>query len=191
MIDNINKIITIDGPSGSGKGAVSRILSDRLDWNLLDSGALYRLVALSSDKQKIALDDIDSLTDIALNLPVVFAADSVGGETQVLLDSEDVSLDIRQEAIGERASKIAVIPEVRAALLQRQKDFATEKGLVADGRDMGTVVFPDAQLKIYLTASAKARAERRHKQLLDKGITAKIDGLYSAHPWYLLKRLSR
>ena len=180
MIDiNNKKIVTIDGPSGSGKGAISRLLAQSLGWDLLDSGALYRLVALRSQRLNIEHTEISALTEIAANLPVVFSAESEGGETQVLLDGEDVSLAIREEAIGERASKIAVLPEVRAALLQRQRDFATEKGLVADGRDMGTVIFPEAALKLYLTASARARAERRLKQLEQKGIPAKIDGLYS------------
>jgi len=173
------KIITIDGPSGSGKGAISRLLAQSLGWNLLDSGALYRLVALRSQRLNIDHSDVLALTEIALNLPVTFSAESEGGETQVLLDGEDVSLAIRVEAIGERASKIAILPEVREALLQRQRDFSTQQGVVADGRDMGTVVFPEAALKLYLTASAKARAERRLKQLEEKGISAKIDGLYS------------
>ncbi len=173
------KIVTIDGPSGSGKGAVSRLLAGSLAWNLLDSGAIYRLVALHSQRLNIEHTEVSALTKVSTNLPVAFSIESQGGETQVLLDGEDVSLAIREEAIGERASKIAVFPEVRAALLQRQRDFATDQGLIADGRDMGTVVFPEAALKIYLTASARARAERRFKQLEQKGIPAKIDGLYS------------
>ena len=173
------KIVTIDGPSGSGKGAVSRLLAGSLAWNLLDSGAIYRLVALHSQRLNIEHTEVSALTEVSTNLPVAFSIESQGGETQVLLDGEDVSLAIREEAIGERASKIAVFPEVRAALLQRQRDFATDQGLIADGRDMGTVVFPEAALKIYLTASARARAERRFKQLEQKGIPAKIDGLYS------------
>ena len=173
------KIVTVDGPSGSGKGAISRLLAQSLGWDLLDSGALYRLVALRSKRLNIKHTDMQALFEIAANLPVVFSTESEGGETQVLLDGKDVSLAIREEAIGERASKIAVLPEVRQALLQRQRDFATEQGLVADGRDMGTVVFPEAALKLYLTASAQARAERRLKQLEEKGISAKIDGLYS------------
>ncbi len=173
------KIVTIDGPSGSGKGAISRLLAMSLGWDLLDSGALYRLVALHSGRLNIEHTNVPTLTEIAANLPVTFSTESEGGETQVLLDGEDVSLAIREEAIGERASKIAILPEVRAALLQRQRDFATEHGLVADGRDMGTEIFPNAALKLFLTASAKARAERRFKQLEEKGISAKIDGLYS------------
>jgi cytidylate kinase len=173
------KIITIDGPSGSGKGAISRLLAQQLDWDLLDSGALYRLVALSSERQDVAVDDVYELAEIAANLPVVFSSKNTEEETKVLLANEDVSLAIRAENIGEKASQIAVLPEVRASLLQRQRDFAGDKGLVADGRDMGTVVFPEAALKIFLTASARARAKRRHMQLLEKGISAKIDGLYS------------
>ena len=180
MIDiNNKKIVTIDGPSGSGKGAISRLLAQALGWNLLDSGALYRLVALHSERLKIKHTDEKALSEIAANLPVIFSTESEGGETQVLLDGEDVSLAIREESIGERASKIAVLPQVRDSLLQRQRDFATDQGLIADGRDMGTEVFPEAALKLFLTASAKARAERRFKQLEEKGISAKIDGLYS------------
>ena len=176
---NNKKIVTIDGPSGSGKGAISRLLAQALGWNLLDSGALYRLVALHSERLKIKHTDEKALSEIAANLPVIFSTESEGGETQVLLDGEDVSLAIREESIGERASKIAVLPQVRDSLLQRQRDFATDQGLIADGRDMGTEVFPEAALKLFLTASAKARAERRFKQLEEKGISAKIDGLYS------------
>ena len=176
---NNKKIVTIDGPSGSGKGAISRLLAQALGWNLLDSGALYRLVALHSERLKIKHTDEKALSEISANLPVIFSTESEGGETQVLLDGEDVSLAIREESIGERASKIAVLPQVRASLLQRQRDFATDQGLIADGRDMGTEVFPEAALKLFLTASAKARAERRFKQLEEKGISAKIDGLYS------------
>ena len=180
MIDiNNKKIVTIDGPSGSGKGAISRLLAQALGWNLLDSGALYRLVALHSERLKIKHTDEKALSEIAANLPVIFSTESEGGETQVLLDGEDVSLAIREESIGERASKIAVLPQVRDSLLQRQRDFATDQGLIADGRDMGTEVFPEAALKLFLTASAKARAERRFKQLEEKGISAKMDGLYS------------
>ena len=180
MINKINKkIITIDGPSGSGKGAISRLLAETLGWELLDSGALYRLVALSSAQQNIELDRVMTLVDIALDLPVKFQSDTSGGETQVFLAGIDVSLAIRQEEVGERASKIAAIQAVRDALLERQREFASSKGLVADGRDMGTTVFPNAGLKIYLTASAQSRAERRFKQLQDKGIPAIIDSLYS------------
>jgi len=146
------KIITIDGPSGSGKGAISRLLAEKLNWTLLDSGALYRLVALSSLEEDISIDKTITLVDIALDLPVVFSASSAGGETRVLLDGVDVSLAIRQEDIGERASKIAAIQDVRDALLERQREFASSNGLVADGRDMGTTVFPQAALKIFLTA---------------------------------------
>jgi len=174
-----NKIITIDGPSGSGKGAISRLLARELSWDLLDSGALYRLVALQAVRSDTASDNVLILSDIAADLPVVFHVDDKNQETKILLDSEDVSAAIRAEEIGEKASQIAVHAEVRAALLQRQRDFLTPQGLIADGRDMGTVVFPEASLKIYLTASARARAERRHKQLLEKGFSAKIDGLYS------------
>ena len=169
-------VLTIDGPSGSGKGTIARQVADRLGWNLLDSGALYRLVALAARNRSIALDDESAVADIARQLDVKFGANEAG-EEQVWLAGEEVSARIRTEQAGEGASKVAALPAVRLALLDRQRSFATPAGLVADGRDMGTVIFPDAQLKIFLTASPAERAQRRYKQLKDKGLDANLAAL--------------
>ena len=152
-------VIAIDGPSASGKGTVAARVAEALGMDYLDSGALYRLTALAAQKQGVAWDDEAALEPIAAQLPVAFVA---GG---ILLNGEDVSATIRQEAIGMGASQVAKWPAVRAALLERQRAFAGERGLVADGRDMGSVVFPDAKLKVFLTASAEERARRRALQL--------------------------
>jgi CMP/dCMP kinase len=157
-------IITIDGPSGSGKGTVARQVANRLGWRLLDSGALYRLVAFAGQQKGLAPDDEPGHTRVAQSLGVTFGLEADGGE-QIWLDGQEVSARIRTEQAGEGASRVAAMPGVRAALLDRQRAFATPPGLVADGRDMGTVVFPGAALKIYLTASAEERARRRHNQL--------------------------
>jgi cytidylate kinase len=157
-------IITIDGPSGSGKGTVSRRVAARLGWRLLDSGALYRLVAFAGQQQGLALDDQAGHTRVAADLDVKFGTSADGGE-QIWLEGVEVSRAIRSEQAGEGASRVAAMPGVRAALLERQRAFAMPPGLVADGRDMGTVVFPSADLKIYLTASAGERAQRRYNQL--------------------------
>jgi cytidylate kinase len=168
------KVLTIDGPSGSGKGTVAKILSQKLDWNLLDSGALYRLVAYGAIKHGIALDDERSLADLALNLDVEFKLEE-GSELLIpVFEGEDVSKKIRTESCGEAASKVAALTPVRDALLDRQRAFATEQGLIADGRDMGTVVFPEAPVKIYLSASAEERAERRYNQLKASGESVSI-----------------
>lgn len=164
-------VITIDGPTASGKGTVSQHVAAALGWHALDSGALYRLVALAALRGAIALDDEPVLGQTARNLPARF------GDGRVYLSGEDVSDAIREEAIGLGASQVAALPAVRAGLLERQRDFRQGPGLVADGRDMGSVVFPDAALKVFLTASAEARAERRLKQLKEKGISAKFDSL--------------
>ena len=169
-------VITVDGPSGSGKGTVSRVLADVLGWHLLDSGALYRLTALSAAKQGVADDDVGALAAVAKALSVVFGTDEQGNE-RVLLDGEDVSLAIRTESCGERASIIAAIPAVREALVDRQRAFAQAPGLVADGRDMGTRIFPKSGLKVFLTASAAERADRRYKQLKEKGIDVNLAAL--------------
>ena len=169
-------ILTIDGPSGSGKGTIARLVSTRLGFHLLDSGALYRLVALAGLRRGLAPDDQDGHGAVARALDVSFGVDAAGHE-QVRLEGEDVTGAIRTEATGAEASRVAAMPPVRQALLQRQRDFALPPGLVADGRDMGTVVFPSAPLKIYLTASAAERARRRHKQLMEKGLTVNIDDL--------------
>lgn len=156
-------VLTIDGPSGAGKGTIARRLADLLGWHLLDSGALYRLLALAAEIRGIALDDDERLSALALTLNVEFR---IEGETQrIFLDDEDVTDTIRTETVGAGASKVAAVPAVRQALLQRQRAFRQAPGLVADGRDMGTVVFPDAPLKVFLTASAEERARRRYSQL--------------------------
>jgi CMP/dCMP kinase len=163
-------VITIDGPSGSGKGTIARLLARELGYHFLDSGALYRLLAFAAKRRGITLDDEPSLVTLAGELDIVFPAE--GGEDDVLLDGENIGALIRTEAAGAGASKVAALPEVRAALLQRQRNFRLSPGLVADGRDMGTVVFPDAGAKFYLVASAEERARRRCKQLKEKGLDA-------------------
>jgi len=168
-------IVTIDGPSSSGKGTISRLVAARVGWNLLDSGALYRLVALAGVHRNIDPDDVPEHVSIARTMQVVFSARE--GEEQVLLDGRDVSREIRNEQAGAGASRVAAWPAVRTALLDRQRSFATPPGLVADGRDMGTVIFPGAQLKVFLTASAEERAQRRHKQLIEKGPAASLAAL--------------
>ena len=171
MTNNI-PVIAVDGPSGVGKGTLCQALANHLNWHLLDSGAIYRVLALSALQQNIALDDTKQLATLALSLPLTF--DSNSDDVKVLLDGVDVSRKIRTEETGGAASKVASINEVRVALLQRQRDFRQLPGLVADGRDMGTVVFTDAPVKIFLDASAQSRAERRMKQLQDKQIHAKF-----------------
>ncbi len=171
MTNNI-PVIAVDGPSGVGKGTLCQALANHLNWHLLDSGAIYRVMALSALQQNIALDDTKQLATLALSLPLTF--DSNSDDVKVLLDGVDVSREIRTEETGGAASKVASINEVRVALLQRQRDFRQLPGLVADGRDMGTVVFTDAPVKIFLDASAQSRAERRMKQLQDKQIHAKF-----------------
>jgi cytidylate kinase len=166
-------IITIDGPSGSGKGTLSQKLAQHLGYHLLDSGALYRLVALAAMKQQVDLQDQSALEQVAANLDVRFLVD--GDRTRILLAAEDVTDLIRTEAVGMNASQVAAYIGVRAALLERQRAFAQLPGLIADGRDMGTTVFPSASKKIFLTASAEARADRRCKQLLAKGVDANWD----------------
>lgn len=171
-------VIAIDGPSGSGKGTISRRIAARLGWHLLDSGALYRLVALAG--RKAGLDPTDEAGHAALagSMAVKFGQTSQGDELVMLGEpAEPVTDLIRTEEAGQGASRVAAWPAVRQALLQRQRDFARPPGLVADGRDMGTVVFPGARLKIYLTASAEERARRRHNQLKDKGSGASLAAL--------------
>ncbi len=169
-------VITIDGPSGSGKGTIASAVAEHLAYNYLDSGALYRVMALASLNREIAADDVDSLVELVMIAPVTFKRSACGG-SDVLLEGEIVTSELRREEVGLRASQIATIAPFRTALLDRQLRWRRPPGLVADGRDMGTVVFPDAPLKIYLTASAEIRAQRRHKQLIEKGIEANIVGL--------------
>jgi len=169
-------IMTIDGPSGSGKGTVARAAARSLGWGLLDSGALYRLVALAGRRANIGLGDGPGLAALAVNFDIRFGSDP-SGEEVVWLDGDEVTRDIRTEMAGNDASKVAALPLVRAALLERQRRFAVPPGLVADGRDMGTVVFPQAQIKIFLDASAEERAQRRYKQLKQKGVAANLAAL--------------
>jgi len=164
-------VITIDGPSASGKGTVAERVAAALGFHFLDSGALYRLTALSAMRHGVALDDAARVAQLAATLPAAFR------DGTVWLAGEDVTDAIRAEAVGDGASKVAALPAVRAALLDRQRAYRQAPGLVADGRDMGTVVFTDATAKIFLTASAEARAERRHKQLIEKGNSASLPAL--------------
>ena len=168
-------IITIDGPSGSGKGTLCKLLADRLGYHLLDSGALYRLVALAAEHHGVSADNELAVADIAACLDVQFKA--LGDGVQVVLEGEDVSVAIRTETCGMNASKVASLTLVRKALQERQRAFAELPGLVADGRDMGTVIFPDAPVKVFLTASAQERADRRYKQLKSKGLSASLSDI--------------
>lgn len=168
-------VITVDGPSGSGKGTISQLIAKQLNWHWLDSGALYRLLALAAQKRHIAIDNVKALEALALQLNVRFIAENAWSTPQIILDGEDVSVQLRQESCGLDASKIAVIAEVRKALLDRQRAFRELPGLVADGRDMGTVVFPDAQVKFFLLASAEERANRRFRQLQKAGMPGDYD----------------
>ena len=169
-------VITIDGPSGSGKGTVSRALAKALGWGLLDSGALYRLVALAGRQASVALDDGPALAQLAAEFDIRFGSNE-SDEEAVWLAGRDVTSAIRTEEAGNDASKVAALSPVRATLLDRQRRFAVLPGLVADGRDMGTVVFPGADLKIFLTAGPAERALRRYKQLKEKGVTANLAAL--------------
>lgn len=164
-------VVTIDGPSGTGKGTVAALVAERLGWHILDSGAIYRVLGLAAQRDGVALDDGEALARIASHLPLTFEG------TRVLLAGEDVSEAIRSETAGMAASRVAVHGPVRAALLDWQRTAARPPGLVADGRDMGTVVFPDAVVKVFLTATAEERALRRHKQLKGKGMDASLADL--------------
>ena len=169
--------IAIDGPSGSGKGTVAGILAKRLGWNLLDSGALYRLLAFAAGNHGVALDNEALLEKLAAHLDVQFIGATDGKPARIILEGADVTHAIRSETVAAGASKVAALPAVRDALLQRQRAFLEFPGLVADGRDMGTVVFPDAPLKVFLTASAEERARRRYLQLKAKGDDVSLSGL--------------
>jgi cytidylate kinase len=168
MVEGPVAVLAVDGPSGSGKGTVCRMLSTRLGWHLLDSGALYRLTAVAGSRARLDADDRAGHAALAIRMAVVFAATAQGDE-RIVLDGQEVTGLVRAEQTGQGASRVAVWPEVRAALLARQRSFAEPPGLVADGRDMGTVVFPAAPLKIFLTATPDERARRRYNQLKDKG----------------------
>ena len=164
-------VLTIDGPSGAGKGTVSRAVAKQLQWHYLDSGSIYRSLAIAVLKAGIELENVTGIVAIAKDMQLEF---DCGNELIVRLGGEDISAQLGTETTGSAASIVAAYPEVRAVLLQKQKDFQLAPGLVADGRDMGSVVFPDAQFKVYLTASAEERASRRYKQLIEKGIDANL-----------------
>ena len=169
-------VITIDGPSGAGKGTAARLVAEQLGWELLDSGAIYRVLAVATQHHGVGVEEEEPLIPMAAHLDVQFATDE-NGEGQVILEGENVTKHIRTEEVGALASKVAAFPRVREALLRRQRAFRVLPGLVADGRDMGTVVFTDAPVKVFLTASAEERAERRFKQLKEKGFDVKITRL--------------
>jgi len=172
-------IITIDGPSGSGKGAITHRLAEALGFHILDSGALYRLIGLAARRADIAFDDEQRLATLATQLDIEFlATDDSEEPVRILLSGDDVTRLLRSDEAGSDASRVAPLSLVRDAIKQRQQDFAQPPGLVADGRDMGTVVFPQAEVKIYLTASAETRADRRYKQLKSKGISASLHALF-------------
>ena len=175
-MNNRPPVIAVDGPSGVGKGTLCQWLAVRLGFYLLDSGALYRLTALAALRRNLALEDEIAVAAVAAELDAAFAPDAAGA-VRVVLDGLEVGAVLRSETTGNAASRVAALPAVRAALLQRQRDFRRFPGLIADGRDMGTVVFPDADLKLFLTASAEARAQRRYKQLIEKGMDANLAGL--------------
>ncbi|CAG1023401.1 partial CMP/dCMP kinase, partial [Patescibacteria group bacterium] len=167
-------VLTIDGPSGAGKGTVSRLAAKHLGWHYLDSGSIYRSLALAALKQGVDLADETALVAVAQMMDLAF---DCGDELIVKLDGEDITSQLGLETTGNAASIIAALPSVRATLLEKQKSFCQYPGLVADGRDMGTVVFPTAPYKVFLTASAEERAKRRYKQLKEKGIDANLDSL--------------
>ncbi|MEZ8690758.1 (d)CMP kinase [Vibrio splendidus] len=170
-------VITVDGPSGAGKGTLCMLLADKLGFHLLDSGAIYRVLALAAIHHGVDTESEDALVPLATHLDVQFIAE--GDLVKVILEGENVSGELRKEETGMAASKVAALPRVREALLRRQRAFSAAPGLVADGRDMGTVVFPEAEAKIFLDASAEERASRRLKQLQQKGLDVKFDDLLS------------
>ncbi|GEM80046.1 (d)CMP kinase [Vibrio superstes] len=176
-MSSLSPVITVDGPSGAGKGTLCMMLAEKLGFQLLDSGAIYRVLALAAIHHGVDIESEDALVPLATHLDVQFIAQ--GDLVQVVLEGEDVSSELRKEETGMAASKVAALPRVREALLRRQRAFQAEPGLVADGRDMGTVVFPSAVAKIFLDASAEERAQRRFNQLQGKGLGVSIDHLLS------------
>lgn len=175
---SVPPVIAVDGPSGVGKGTLCQWLASRLGWHLLDSGALYRLTALAALRRVIALEDEARIAAVAEQLDADFLVDvDADGGARVILEGVEVGAELRGEACGDAASRVAALPAVRVALLRRQQYFRRPPGLIADGRDMGTVVFPDAQLKIFLTASSEERAKRRYNQLREKGLDANLMSL--------------
>ncbi len=176
MQDSI-PVITIDGPSGAGKGTVARIVAEQLGWHLLDSGAIYRVLAVAIQHHNVSIEEEEPLIPLAAHLDVQFEISSQQDEVKIILEGENVTDTIRKEEIGDLASKVAEFPRVREALLRRQRAFNVEPGLVADGRDMGTIVFTQAPVKIFLTASAEERARRRFNQLKEKGFSVSMLGL--------------
>lgn len=177
MPDKIIPVLSIDGPSGSGKGTVSRMVADALGWHMLDSGALYRAVGFAAGMEGLDLSDAEAVTRCAQTTKIGFRTAKDGGETRVVVNGMDATDEIRTETCGAAASAIAAIPGVRTALFDKQRAFRKAPGLVADGRDMGTVIFPDAQSKVFLTASAEERAKRRYKQLKEKGLGVTLAAL--------------
>jgi cytidylate kinase len=175
--EKIVPVLTIDGPSGSGKGTISRMTADALGWHMLDSGALYRAVGFAASMEGLDLSDVDAVTRCAQTTKISFRDPKDGRETRVIVNGHDATDELRTETCGATASAIAAIPSVRTALLDKQYSFRKAPGLVADGRDMGTVIFPDAAFKVFLTASAEERAKRRYKQLKEKGLGVTLAAL--------------
>ena len=169
-------VLTIDGPSGAGKGTVSRLVSKKLGWHYLDSGSIYRSLAIAIQKASVQVSDVDTIVEVASAMTLEF---DCGDELIVKLNGENITSQLGLESTGSIASQIAAYPAVRGVLLKKQQDFKQLPGLVADGRDMGTVVFPEAEYKVFLTASAEKRAARRYKQLIEKEIDANIDEITS------------
>ncbi len=177
MTNAVIPVVTIDGPAGSGKGTIARQLAEILGFHYLDSGALYRILALFSRQQQVSIDDLDSLVRLCIDMQIRFEISSVHEDVHVFLNNQEVSDQLRTEECAARASQLAAYPRVRSALLAKQHAFRISPGLVAEGRDMGTVVFPDAKCKVFLTASVSERARRRQKQLKKQGISASLDRL--------------